>query len=63
MVCKVTRAIFFTRLRGSFILTKWYVKKNLIKDYSKSFDCFILTKWYVKNKKDTSVTNFYTVLY
>ncbi|EQF08762.1 hypothetical protein QEM_1065 [Clostridioides difficile CD132] len=63
MVCKAKNLGKTIVKAFSFILTKWYVKKNLIKDYSKSFDCFILTKWYVKNKKDTSVTNFYTVLY
>ena len=47
MVCKCYSLLDNYPIRICFILTKWYVNKNIIDTKKDSENSFILTKWYV----------------
>ena len=47
----------------SFILTKWYVNKNIIDTKKDSENSFILTKWYVNKSHRPPHDTIIIVLY
>ena len=51
MICKCVLFAIYLPLLSSFILTMWYVNKDMAGNLSKWYDGFILTMWYVNEIK------------
>ncbi|CDS86333.1 hypothetical protein BN1095_340155 [Clostridioides difficile] len=63
MVCKCYSLLDNYPIRICFILTKWYVNKNIIDTKKDSENSFILTKWYVNKSHRPPHDTIIIVLY